>query len=176
MGATDALPRHRNTLGLLPLLLLVSCSPGQEHFGGRPASLASNGERIYFTGTSVSGQAIIASGGDSMMSRHRSMHGGGCALCHDAEREGGRLWPQFWIKAPALTAEALFADSHEHDGHGDHGNYDAESLRRAITTGLNPAGKPLDSAMPRWTMSPADLDDLIAYLRQSAAGDQAAGG
>ncbi|MDH3692602.1 MAG: cytochrome c, partial [Gammaproteobacteria bacterium] len=66
----------------------------------------------------------------------------------------------------ALTAEALFSDSHGHDGHGDHGNYDAESLRRAITTGLDPAGESLDSAMPRWSMSPSDLDDLVAYLRQ----------
>lgn len=175
MSVPGTSQRRVRYLGLLPLLLLVSCSPGQEQFGGRPASFASNGERIYFTGTSASGKAIIASGGNSMMSRHRRMHGGGCALCHGAEREGRRLWPQFWIEAPVLTAEALFSDSHENEGHGDHGNYDSESLRRAIATGLNPAGESLDAAMPRWTMSPADLDDLVAYLRQSTARGRAAG-
>ena len=46
-----------------------------------------------------------------------------CAVCHGANREGKRLWPQFWIKAPALTTEALFADNHAGDGHGDHDNY-----------------------------------------------------
>jgi cytochrome c553 len=88
MSEIETLPLTRKILGLLPLLLLASCSPGQEHFGGGPATFASNGERIYFSGTSASGQAIIASGGSSMMSRHRQMHGGGCAVCHGAEREG----------------------------------------------------------------------------------------
>jgi mono/diheme cytochrome c family protein len=171
MSEIETLPLTRKILGLLPLLLLASCSPGQEHFGGGPATFASNGERIYFSGTSASGQAIIASGGSSMMNRHRQIHGGGCAVCHGAEREGKRLWPQFWIKAPALTAEALFSDKHEHEGHADHGNYDTESLRMAITAGVNPMGEPFDAAMPRWTMSPADLKDLVTYLRQSAAPD-----
>jgi mono/diheme cytochrome c family protein len=103
MSEIETLPLTRKILGLLPLLLLASCSPGQEHFGGGPATFASNGERIYFSGTSASGQAIIASGGSSMMNRHRQIHGGGCAVCHGAEREGKRLWPQFWIKAP-ITA------------------------------------------------------------------------
>ncbi|TNF90818.1 MAG: cytochrome c [Gammaproteobacteria bacterium] len=171
MSKIEALPLTRKILGLLPLLLLASCSPGQEHFGGGPATFASNGERIYFSGTSASGQAIIASGGSSMMSRHRQMHGGGCAVCHGAEREGKRLWPQFWIKAPALTAEALFSDKLEHEGHTDHGNYDTESLRMAIAAGVNPKGEPFDAAMPRWTMSPADLEDLVTYLRQTAVPD-----
>jgi mono/diheme cytochrome c family protein len=139
MSEIETLPLTRKILGLLPLLLLASCSPGQEHFGGGPATFASNGERIYFSGTSASGQAIIASGGSSMMSRHRQMHGGGCAVCHGAEREG----------------KALFSDKHEHEGHADHGNYDTESLRMAITAGVNPKGEPFDAAMPRWTMSPA---------------------
>jgi hypothetical protein len=41
----------------------------------------------------------------------------------------------------------------------------------AITAGVNPKGEPFDAAMPRWTMSPADLKDLVTYLRQSAAPD-----
>lgn len=168
MSAIGAVSASMQIVGLSALLLLASCSPREEHFGTAYdlAAFASNGERIYFTGTSASGKAIAASGGTGMMNRHRQMHGGGCAVCHGADRGGKRLWPQFWVKAPALTAEALFSDSHGHDGHGDHGNYDAESLRRAITTGLDPASESLDSAMPRWSMSPSDLDDLVAYLRQ----------
>ena len=171
MKGVGAKPNSLKIIALLVLPLLVSCSPRDDHFGYGRSSFATNGERIYFTGTSASGKAITASGGTGMMSMHRQMHGGGCAICHGEEREGRRLWPQFWIKAPALTAQALFSDSHGHDGHDDHGNYNAETLRRVITDGLTPAGEALDYAMPRWKMSQSDLDDLVAYLQQPRAHD-----
>jgi mono/diheme cytochrome c family protein len=104
------------------------------------------------------------------MGMHMQMHGGGCATCHGDDREGRRLMPRFWIKAPALTADALFGDDdlkQDSSGHGDHGNYDAASLRRAITEGFDPADEPLDQAMPRWSMNESDLNDLIAYLQNS---------
>lgn len=159
---------------VVSILFLVSCNPRSDHASpagsANEAEFVSNGERIYFTGTSASESPISASSGGSMSGMHREMHGGGCANCHGADREGQQLWPQFWIEAPALTAKALFADdAHEQDedGHGDHASYDSESLRRAITRGLDPAGEPLDAAMPRWTMSSADLDDLVEFLKQS---------
>ncbi len=151
---------------------LAACTPREEHFGtryGEVTPFVSNGERIYFTGTGSTGYPIASTGGRGGFGMHRRMHGGGCAGCHGADREGRRLWPQFWIAAPALTPAALFGDDHGDDGHGDHAAYDDASLRQAITRGLDPAGKPLDSAMPRWQMSVADLDDLIAYLRQNHA-------
>jgi len=156
------------------LLVLSGCGGG---IGSSPLStndipneFASNGERIYLTGVSASGNPINARGGDAAMGMHRQMHGSGCATCHGVEREGRRLMPRFWIKAPALTAGALFGDDdHKQDssGHGDHGNYDAVSLRRAITEGIDPAGEHLDQAMPQWSMNESDLNDLIAYLEKS---------
>ena len=156
------------------LVLLSGCGGG---IGSSPLStndipteFASNGERIYLTGVSASGKPISARGGDAAMGMHRQMHGYGCATCHGVEREGRRLMPRFWIKAPALTGDALFGDDdHKQDssGHGDHGSYDAASLRRAITEGVDPAGEPLDQAMPRWSMNESDLNDLIAYLQKS---------
>ena len=168
---TTEVPRGVKIAGFAALLLLASCSPGEEHYGSAydPSDFASNGARIYLNGTSASGAAITARGGTSMMSHHRQMHGGGCAICHGANREGKRLWPQFWIAAPALTAAALLGDGHADHGHENHGGYDDESLRRAITDGLDPAGEPLDEAMPRWSMSRQDLDDLVAYLKQDPA-------
>jgi mono/diheme cytochrome c family protein len=38
-------------------------------------------------------------------------------------------------------------------------------IDRAITQGINPAGKPLDWTMLRWEMTEEDLNDLIAYLK-----------
>ncbi len=150
-------------------IALGACTPRDEHRApGYSESLpyVSNGERIYFTGVDAAGYPIPTTGGRHGAGMHRQMHGGGCASCHGANREGRRLWPQFWVKAPALTPTALFGDDHGDDGHGDHAAYDADSLRRAITSGIDPSGRPLDEAMPRWRMRATDLDDLIAYLRQ----------
>lgn len=162
------------TIFFISILLLVSCNGryghGSTNGGIGSAAFVSNGERIYFTGTSASGLPVSASGGGgSMGGMHRQMHGGGCASCHGADRQGQRLWPRLWIKAPALSADALFGDDGDghSDGHGDHASYDTNSLRRAITLGLDPAGETLDRAMPRWSMSAADLDDLITFLQQS---------
>lgn len=162
----------KKTLVLMTFLFVASCNGRSDHGPSAsdtgPLAYVSNGERIYFTGSSISGSAISASGGSGHMNLHMRMHGTGCASCHGAEREGKRLWPQFWIKAPALTAEVLFeSDAHDEDGHGDHGSYDDESLRRAISQGIDPSGEQLNDAMPRWNMSTADLNDLIAYLKQT---------
>ncbi len=128
-----------------------------------PASFNSNGERIYFTGRSERNSEISFAGGGM----HMQMMGGACATCHGADRRGGaRMMPYFWKTAPPLTAEALF-DSHETNsgGHGDHDSYDEATLRRAINTGLDPAGKMLDELMPRWRMNDEDMGDLIAFLK-----------
>ncbi|MBL4756526.1 MAG: c-type cytochrome [Rhizobiales bacterium] len=136
-----------------------------------PTQFQSNGERIYFTGTSTSGGTITAKGGG----RHMRMMGGACANCHGADRLGGRMMPQFWLEVPPLTSYALFGGQ-EVDDHGsnanesesDHGNHDFytdETLGRAIAQGIDPSGKSLNSAMPRWSISSSDLVDLIAYLR-----------
>jgi mono/diheme cytochrome c family protein len=119
-----------------------------------PLNYNSNGERIYFTGVSASGEAIGFSGGNM----HLRMMGGGCATCHGADRSGGRMMPEFWKLAPPLTRAALF------DGHGDHGGYDNTTLRRAVVQGSDPAGQQLDSTMPRWSMSERDWRDLLDYL------------
>ena len=157
----------------ISLVFLSSCFGGNNHGqwveNSGSENYVSNGERIYFTGQNQLGVSINSEGGSGGM--HNQMHrGGGCASCHGADREGERLWPQFWISAPALTAEALFGDdSHDSDsdGHGDHADYDEESLRRAISLGVEPSGERLDSAMPRWTMSEIDMADLINFLQQS---------
>lgn len=104
------------------------------------------------------------------MGMHQQMHGGGCASCHGVDRARRRLYPRFWIKAPALTANSLFGeDDHgegDKSGHGDHNYYDKATLLRAITEGLDPSGALLNSAMPRWIAEESDLADLVNYLNQ----------
>ena len=137
-----------------------------------PAQFESNGERIYFTGTNSSGQAITSRGGDMHMGM---MTAGGCIACHGSDRQGGRLMHRFWQVVPAVTSTALFgkhADGGNEAAHGDHDVYTNETLGRAITQGIDPSGKPLDPAMPRWSMSVTDLSDLISYLKGPEAKSQ----
>ncbi len=51
------------------------------------------------------------------------------------------------------------------DEHEEHPPYTEETLKSAITRGINPAGDPLDEAMPRWRMSGQDLDDLVVFIK-----------
>ncbi len=132
--------------------------------GNWPSRFQSNGERIYFTSSSASGDAINPRGGNTHMGM---MSNSGCASCHGADRLGRRLMPNFWTVAPPLTPDALFG-GHDDDGHGDHDAYSDESLQRAITEGIDAGGAPLDRAMPRWSMSEADLADVIAFLKSPA--------
>jgi mono/diheme cytochrome c family protein len=39
-------------------------------------------------------------------------------------------------------------------------------IARAIREGVEPDGESLDSFMPRWDMSDADIRDVIAYLKE----------
>ena len=63
------------------LLMLNGCDMSANHGGWTtmsiPESFSSNGERIYFTGVSQSGNPITTKGGGSLMSMHGQMHGGG---------------------------------------------------------------------------------------------------
>lgn len=155
----------RNTSFCLGLIvattLLAGCGQGMDHMYSEidpNRTFSSNGERIYFTGKNGAGELIAFTGGG--MRSH--MHGNTCASCHGKDRAGGlRMYPAFWVIAPALTAEALFGD---HGDHGDHDSYSREALKIAIEQGLEPSGDKLNSIMPRWVMSASDLNDLVDYL------------
>ncbi len=122
---------------------------------GASGSYSSAGERIWLTGVGVDDRLIrrtappIAEG--SLM-----MGGGGCGSCHAQDGRGGtiRMMMGPAIEAPDVTYSALIKE----------GFTDA-TIARAIRDGLHERGEPLDTAMPRWQMSNADVDATIAYLK-----------
>ncbi len=128
-------------------------------------SYDTNGERIYFTATSESGNYISYSGSIRMM------HSIACANCHGADGKGGRVHMMMWsFETPDITWDHLTSEEHHEEGnnteeHEEHPPYTEETIRQAIIEGINPAGEPLDDVMPRWRMSQNDLDDLIEYLK-----------
>ena len=165
-------------LGLaLFALALTACGPlgWSVGRGGFPTGrYASNGERIYFTGTSAKGRVSYSGGdfGGMTLAPARSAGVGGgrlaCADCHGPDGRGGRHTMHMTVMdAPDIRWSALTEEDHDGDG-GDemeHPPYDEETIKRAVTQGLDPGGDPLDPAMPRWRMSEQDLGDLIAYLK-----------
>ena len=127
-------------------------------FEGR--SYPSNGERIYYTGINELGERIPFEGGPMWL----YMHGGGCVSCHGEDGRGGVPVMMGTEIPPDIRYEHLIEEEHEEEGE-EHPSYTDETLKRAITAGLNPAGEPLDYTMPRWRMSEADLNDLLDYLK-----------
>lgn len=113
----------------------------------------SNGQRIYYTATSNSGQVITASGGPHWF----LMHGGSCIDCHGPDGRGGYIVPMTDETSPNITYKALTSEENP--------PYTDDTIKRAITEGLDPAGHKLSNTMPRWNMADSDLDDLISYLK-----------
>jgi len=126
----------------------------------------SNGERIYFTAESSAGEPITYSGGTTMMQQSIA-----CVSCHGPGGRGGRVTMMMWrFDVPDITWDNLTQEEHHEEKlgeeeHEEHPPYTEETLRRAITWGIDPAGEPLDELMPRWRLSERDLDDLVDFIK-----------
>jgi mono/diheme cytochrome c family protein len=116
--------------------------------GATAATLVDYGRAIYHRGE---GRAeIVALLGDTRVAASAVP----CASCHAPDgrgkSEGGVTPPD--LRHAALTRPYAAP-------------YDDKLLRRAITMGVSSSGKALSKVMPRYQMSRADLDALIAFLR-----------
>ncbi|MCZ7574412.1 MAG: cytochrome c [Ardenticatenaceae bacterium] len=136
--------------------------PMRGQFGLFPRQFRSNGERIYFTAMSASGQPITAEMAGMRMSHPGMMT---CAACHGPDGRGGTVTMMMGtFVAPDIRYPTLTQGEHG-DAHETHPPYSDETITRAITEGIDPAGEPLAWPMPRWRMSEGDLNDLLDYLK-----------
>ena len=124
---------------------------------------AENGEQIYFTSTSQSGERIRYTGGPvlggMMMGSYLT-----CASCHGPTGRGGRHTMHMTVMdAPDIRYVELAEEMEEHGS--EEGEYDLETFRKAVMDGEHPDGDSLDRDMPRWKMSDKDLADLFAFLQ-----------
>lgn len=78
-----------------------------------------------------------------------------CAPCHGRDAAGGG---EGTTRAPNVGAGALAAQG-----------YLPGDLETALAQGWAPGRRGLDRAMPRYTLEPADRDDLAAYLAEAEA-------
>ncbi|MFQ5975553.1 MAG: c-type cytochrome, partial [Candidatus Hydrothermarchaeales archaeon] len=122
---------------------------------------SSNGERIYYAGTSNSGKTITADMGmGPMMSSMMT-----CVNCHGEDGKGGKIQMMMGTyEVPDIRYSVLTEEEHGHEGE-EHPPYTEELIKKALTEGIEPDGEQLEFPMPRWSMSDEDLDDLIDYLK-----------
>jgi ABC-type branched-subunit amino acid transport system substrate-binding protein/mono/diheme cytochrome c family protein len=118
------------------------------------------GKQIYLHGESPNGKPITAlMGGEGVEVPATIVP---CASCHGADARGkseGGVRPSN-LRWDVLTKPYAAA------GERTHPPYTRTSIKRAITMGVDPASNKLQPAMPRYRMSLAQMDDLIAYLQK----------
>jgi hypothetical protein len=136
------------------------------------ASLAA-GRRIYREGILPSGDPVPAVVQGDLAVDGRAFP---CASCH---LRSGRGALEGRLAVRALTGPVLFRPLRQEAA--DTGSaarrraplralpplrpaYDRASLGRAIRQGLDPAGRVLDAAMPRYRLSDEDMSSLVRYL------------
>jgi len=139
-------------LSLAVLTALSACSDNAEQTR-RAAAVAkaktdavSNGRMIFLTGKDMQGFRINA--------LHPPLRTS-CAACHRANGAGGVHLPGGAVSAD-LRQKALAATKPA---------YTLNSLERAISSGIDNQGQPLNPVMPRWQMTPRDLHDVAEYVR-----------
>jgi mono/diheme cytochrome c family protein len=145
-------------VGTTLFVLLVGCSNAE---GRAPAaqqsassvmrapatfSLLANGKAIYQTGRDLAGVQIVAG-------KPPLFHS--CAACHRADGSGGMHLPNGAVSADLRHRALVTQQKHP---------YTLRLLERAISTGIDNEGKPLNPVMPRWRLSPRDLHDVAAYV------------
>ena len=139
--------------------------------GGNPfGNYASNGERIYFTGTNDRGQRIAFTGGSS-----GGMTMGGqlaCTSCHGPDGRGGEHTMHMQVMdAPDIRFVALNGETdsgaHPDAEHAEEhaGEYTLETFRQAVVAGQHPDGEALSQDMPRWELDEEDLADLFEFIK-----------
>lgn len=119
-----------------------------------------DGKQVFLHGTSPSGGNVTARVGDEVLLPGSAVP---CASCHG---EDGRGRPEGGATpTPVRWSDLTKAYGHAHPDGRRHGPFDEASVARAITSGVDPAGNPLDRAMPRYGISRRDLESLVAYLK-----------
>ncbi|MFQ5503103.1 MAG: ABC transporter substrate-binding protein, partial [Phycisphaerae bacterium] len=120
------------------------------------------GKRIYLRGESNSGNPIHAWLGNPPMKVSAKMLP--CMNCHGLDGRGkpeGGVYPSN-LNWSMLTKRYGLT----HPSGRKHRAYDEETLKRAITRGIDPSGNKLGSSMPQFSMSKDDLSSLVAYLKR----------
>lgn len=137
-----------------------------------PASLAAGpapfseqelaGRRLFREGVGASGSEVSARVGVAATPVPGRVVP--CAGCHGSDGLGRA---ESGVQPPVIIwSELTKPYGHRHDNGRAHPAFDAATVLRAVTLGSDPAGNPLDPAMPRYALGREDQDNLVAYLKR----------
>jgi mono/diheme cytochrome c family protein len=146
-------------LGAIGLVLVLV-------FGGGAPSVATSssaGQRIYYTGADANGPIPKTAAGGGMMGPLA------CVNCHGQDGRGGRVRMMMFgtVDVPDIRYSTLTTTRSE-EGATVPAWTDA-GIARAIRDGVEPDGQRLKAPMQRWSMTDADIADVIAYLKELSA-------
>ncbi|MEM7349507.1 MAG: c-type cytochrome [Acidobacteriota bacterium] len=120
------------------------------------------GKAIYHNGSSPSGAEIVALVGETRTEIPAAVLP--CSNCHGTDGRGGQqpgiaaadiTWPVLSRPRPATPPQEVKPRP----------PYTGELLLRAITRGVDSAGRRLHIAMPRYRLTRRDASDLVTYLQ-----------
>lgn len=127
-----------------------------------PTEAVERGRRIFQSGTTGAGpeiRAAVGAGGFEVSAEVLP-----CGSCHGPD---GRGRPEGGVAPADLRWDVLRRPrSAGTDNRPPRPGYDEASLLKAVTMGIDPGGRSLDDAMPRYRLSHRDADDLMAFLHQ----------
>lgn len=132
-------------LALTAIAAVAACGGGKSSATSTPTPAEANGRAIFQTGKDLSGVQIVAA---TRPLENR------CAACHRPDGSGGKHLPRGAVSAD-LRHAALASGKHP---------YTLALLERAISTGVDNEGEPLNPVMPRWKLSQPDLHDVASYV------------
>jgi len=146
---------------LLPLACVsLLMAPGPSSAGDL-TPLEWQGKQIYRTASSPSAGALTA-----VMGREGIEVPGTIVPCVNCHGHDGLGRAESGLEPSNITWEALSRPYPVTSPDGrTHPAYDERSLLRAFTMGVDPAGNQLDPAMPRYRMTHAAAEALVAYLK-----------
>jgi cytochrome c553 len=153
-------------LFLLAAFCSMECAQSRRESSIAPAELARVGQSLYSSLKRSDGSEVEA----FLEPAHVPLGASAaCINCHGAAGEGSL---EGAIAAPPLGNGALGIERHL-GGAGDRPSYNAKLFHRALTTGINPAGRMLHAAMPRFRVTEVESQALFEWLRLPVAPKQA---
>lgn len=129
------------------------------------AGFSSSGQRIYYTGLGADGTPIPRTVAGSGMMRLGMMGSVTCVDCHGEGGRGGNLRMMYGVvEIPDVRYSALTTTRSE-DG-TTLPAWTESDIARAIREGLEPDGQRLKAPMPQFDMTDAEINEVIAYLKE----------
>lgn len=154
--------RLRNILTVLAVaatLWLALDSSVEAQSAGELTEQGKRGKQIYLKGEASGGEITAQLGTDIELPAASFP----CANCHGLRGEGGS---EGGLKPPPVNWESLVSPRQSALTRSSRVAYTESTLNRSISMGIDSSGNRLHPGMPRYRMTRAQMNDLVAYLKK----------